>query len=239
MEKMKKLTLMLICCVMLAVLVSTASFAMQPQNTAKAETLKSLKIVVGTNKGFELDKVFTRAQGTVVVIKLLGMEQAAQEANLKSAFSDTNNHWAAKFVAYANKNGIVYGIGANKFAPDSQMTGSELTALILRGLGYKEAAPQTAAALAVKSGLLKEAEVKGITAKNVFLRDDMILVVYNALTTKLLGEDRTLLQKLVENNAVLRDAALASGLYKDAQALPGSQDPMDRIEEAIREALKK
>lgn len=208
----------------------------------QAETLKSLGLISGTAKGLELDKVFTRAQGAVIVIKLLGQEKIAQGLEPKSVFGDVkNNHWAAKYVTYAYKNGIVHGTAKNKFSPDEQMTGKELMTLILRGIGYKDASPETARVKVVEAGLLDDIEATLLNLKPVVLRDDMTLVVYNALRTKLKGSTKTVLQNLVESNAVPREAAVASGLYSTPQSdgAKPTQDTMGKIEDTIKNSLPK
>jgi len=233
----KPLILTLVFSVITVFTISSAVFAAPPKNTALAQTLMSLKLIAGTNRGLELDKVFTRAQGTVIVIKLLGMEKKAQEQKLNSTFTDVNNHWAAKYITFAYNNGIVHGTGNKQFSPERQMTGKELIALILRGLGYKETSPETAKSTAVKIGLFSENEADELTQKKVFLRDDMIFVVYKALTATLEGSTKTLLQTLVESNVVPKDSALASDLYSEIPQQP--QDAMDAIEDAIRKKLHK
>ena len=248
MHTTSKIIWVLILSVMMVFLNSMAVLAGQPQETSKAEILKTLKIINGTGKGFELDKVFTRAQGTVVIIKLFGMEKAAQESNLKPVFSDVkSNHWAAKPITFAFQKRIVSGTGGNKFSPDRPMTGKEFITLVLRGLGYKETSPEILEFLAVRSGLLKQQETGSLITKKVFNRNNMVLVVYNALKTKSKGRNKTLLQTMVESKVVSREAALSSGLFSEVKTplvipvepkVSGSQDPLDRIEDAIKKALQ-
>ncbi|RKP51563.1 S-layer homology domain-containing protein [Cohnella endophytica] len=209
-------------------------------NQQKADTLKAMRLFQGTNDGYELDKAFTRAQGSVMLIRLLGWEDKAKTAGGKPAFTDVKkSHWAAAFIAYANSKGLVRGISNSQFAPEETMSGAQFIALTLRALGYSQAEPANAMELAVKSGLLDGKDAKLLTEKKPFLRDDMVAVAYGALTTKMNNSDKTLLQKLVEDDrSVNKQSALDSGLYKEKTTEPlRSNDPLDQIEYAIRKAL--
>lgn len=222
----------------LGIVLFNTTVASANQSSDKAEILKSLGLLKGTNQGFDLDKVFTRAQGTVVVTRLLGKESILSILDSDSHFQDVDkNHWAAKHISFAYKNGIVHGTSAKNFSPESQMSGRQFLALVLRGIGYQEASPETASVLAVESGMLLQEEVNNLISKKVFLRLDMVNVMYNALTTKIKGQKISLLQQLVSNKAISKDTAIASGLYGEPEGEQKTGDPMDRIENAIKEAL--
>lgn len=231
--------------VILSNLLITMAFAYEIRNTSKAETLYGLNLFRGTDKGFELEKVFTRAQGTAVIVRLLGLEKAALASQDKSLFDDVKaRHWAASYITFAHQHSIVRGTSLNIFSPERDINSKEFITLVLRGLGYTEATPETALALSVKCGLLKANEANELTSKTVFLRDDMIIVAYNALITQKKGDTKTLLQNHVENKVIDKEAAVASGLYYQVQTpleVPEkeAQDPLAMIEEAIKNALKK
>jgi len=207
---------------------------------AKADVLNRLQLFQGTNKGYELDRSFTRAQGTVMLLRLLGREDEAMNAGGQPAFTDIKkSHWAAAHISYANNNGLVKGISAAKFAPDQTMSGSQFIALTLRALGYTSADPKNALELSGTSGLLTGKDASALIGTKVFLRDDMVAVAYSALTTKMNNSNMTLLQKLVEvDHSVSPQAAIASGLYTaTAVQTQKSSDPLDQIESALRKAL--
>ncbi|WP_175532479.1 S-layer homology domain-containing protein [Paenibacillus sp. yr247] len=204
--------------------------------------MKKLQLFQGTERGYELDQTFTRAQGATMLLRLFGWESAADNAQgLTSPFTDVPTvHWAAKSVAFAYEKALVHGITNEQFAPNASMTGAQFIALTMRALGYTEAEPQQASELAASSGLLSATDAKQFAQAAVFRRDDMVAIAYSAIQTKLKGSERTLLQKLVEDDkAVSAEAAVASGLFKKpaAEVEPGG-DPMDQIEAAIKDALK-
>jgi hypothetical protein len=224
--------------VLLSTLLAAGAWAADAgvKHTAEADSLNKLQLFQGTDRGYELEQTLTRAQGATMLLRLFGWETAAANAQgLSSPFTDVPaTHWAAKSVGFAFSKALVHGVDDVHFAPDASITGEQFLALTLRALGYAEAEPQTASELAATSGLLSASEVQLIAQGAVFRRDEMVAVAYRAIQTKLKGSTRTLLQKLVEDDkAVSVSAAVASGLYKAP-----SSDPMDQIEDAIRDALK-
>ncbi|NOU64158.1 hypothetical protein GC096_08985 [Paenibacillus sp. LMG 31461] len=234
----KKLAMTVAGAVLLSTLLAAGAWAADAEvkHTAEADSLNKLQLFQGTDRGYELEQTLTRAQGATMLLRLFGWETAAANAQgLSSPFTDVPaTHWAAKSVGFAFSNALVHGVSDVHFAPDASITGEQFLALSLRALGYAEAEPQTASELAATSGLLSASEAQQFAQGTVFRRDEMVAVAYRAIQTKLKGSTRTLLQKLVEDDkAVSVSAAVASGLYKAP-----SSDPMDQIEDAIRDALK-
>ncbi|MDQ0192464.1 S-layer homology domain-containing protein [Paenibacillus wynnii] len=226
--------------VMTFLIINSAVFgANEIKNQNMADILKQLQLFQGSNQGYELDKVFTRAQGAVMLLRLLGWEDEAVQYGGHSKFTDVRtSHWAAATIAYASSKGLVKGVTNLKFAPNEVMNGSQFITLTLRALGYTNAEPRVVLDLAITSGLLEAETAKNLIGKKVFLRDDMVAVAYSALQTKMFNSDMTLLQKLVDiDHTVAKEAALVSGLYRESPTIQNSSDPMDQIEAAIRKAL--
>ncbi|MHA6482373.1 S-layer homology domain-containing protein [Paenibacillus sp. strain BS8-2] len=222
----------------------SATASTYSSNTLKADILKQLGLFTGTNNGYQLGDSFIRSQGVVMLLRLSGEADEAAKANLKPTFTDVNStNWAANEIAYAVSKGYVKGIGNGEFAPDRIMTGKEFLTLINRLLGYPHAAPSNVEELSWNNGLLTADSAARLANAQPFLRGDMVEVVYAALQTKLSGSSSTLLSTLVEDKgAISAELAVASGLYtKSNEPLyyipkPGS-DPMDSIEQAIRQRL--
>ncbi|MFC4099014.1 S-layer homology domain-containing protein [Paenibacillus xanthanilyticus] len=244
---MKKRATALVAIVALLLVMASSAFGDSASQQKQADTLKALCLFTGTAQGYELDKVFTRAQGTAMLLRLAGQEEEAKKQNAKPAFADVKStHWAAASIAYAYKQGYVRGVNSQTFAPERLMTGKEFLTLVLRLLGYPDAAPATAANLAQTSGLLQANSAASLTAANPFLRGHMVEIAHAALLAKPSGSGLTLLQTLVEQKgAIDAEAAAKSGLYVKSAAKgsegpyvpePGT-DPMDAIEEAIKQKL--
>jgi hypothetical protein len=206
--------------------------------TRQADVLQSLGLFQGTENGYELEQSFTRAQGAVMLLRLLGLEsQAIEQKHQISPFEDVPaSHWASKQLAFAKELGLVRGVSDTEFAPEQSMTGRQYVTLVLRALGYAEAEPDHAAALAAKAGLFRETETARLSPEaGEYARGLMVEVSYHSLTVKLKHKTYSLLQKLVEfDQTVPTEAAVASGLYTKTAPL----DPMDRIEQALEKALQ-
>ncbi|MBD3922065.1 S-layer homology domain-containing protein [Paenibacillus sp. PR3] len=225
----------------------SAAASTNQSNTIKADTLKQLGLFTGTNTGYQLDDSFTRAQGVAMLLRLSGEADDAAAAQLKPNFTDVKStNWAANAIAYAVSKGYVKGIGNGAFAPDRAMSGKEFLTLINRLLGYPDATPSAAEELSRNNGLLTADAAARLASVMPFLRGDMVEVVYAALQTNLSGSAKTLIGSLVEDKETISaDVAVASGLYtkiKSNEPLyyipkPGS-DPMDSIEQAIRQMLR-
>ena len=64
-------------------------------------------LFLGTDHGYELDRAATRVEGVVMLIRMLGEEEAALAYTGAQPFRDVPE-WASKYVAYA------YGMGYTK-----------------------------------------------------------------------------------------------------------------------------
>ena len=151
--------------------------------TLCADALKSIRLFKGSDLGYELDREPTRAEAVVCLIRLLGKEDAVLRNYPVHPFKDVPT-WAGKYVGYAHKNGLVNGLDAETFGTDMKISAQMLSALLLRALGYSEAAEdfkyEEAVTFATETGIITEE----IDTKN-FLRADMVTMCYNALSCKM------------------------------------------------------
>ncbi len=180
---------------------------------AAADTLYALGLFKGTEKGYELEKSFTRAEGAVMLVRLLGKEfDALYMTENTGVFSDMENHWAAQYVSYCYKNGITKGTGADTYSPDDIMTGEEYIALIMRSLGHKYVDPDNAHVAAAELSLASSGDLRKL-AEGAFTRDKMVFVSYNALGV-LDSEGVSLAEKLIESGAIPKAKAEELGVIK-------------------------
>lgn len=172
-------------------------------NNKYAETLNSLGLFLGTNKGYELESEVNRVQAAAMLVRLLGAEQQAQRSENRHPFTDVPS-WANHYIAYMYSNNLTKGVSSSTFNPNGLCNLQMYSTFMLRALGYSEGSDftyQTAVDTADKLGLLEEVN------RDRFLRGDMVAVSYFALASKLKGSDNTLLDKLVANGAVSAEAA--------------------------------
>lgn len=84
-----------------------------------------------------LRETLTRAESVVLLLRLLGQETAAFLSDASAPFIDVPD-WAAPYVSHAWQQGLVKGISATEFSPDSDCDVRSYLTLCFRALGYVE-----------------------------------------------------------------------------------------------------
>ena len=203
----KLLTIVLSVCIVLSLCIP----AFASRNDAQANALNSLGLFKGTDKGFELDNAMTREQGIVMIIRLLGKENEAIAKNPKNPFEDLRNYnWADPYVGYAYENGISKGISETKFGYGNTMTDAMFLTMLLRVLGYKDADDGSADfTWRDPYALAKTVKLSDGEKRDPFLRDDMVLVCWNALEATRKNSETKLSADLMKDG-VFTEAAYES-----------------------------
>lgn len=188
----------------------------QAGNYEKAIDLKVLGLFANTPDNFELDRAPTRAEGAVMLVRLLGMEYQAKHGQYSHPFTDVPA-WADKYVGYIYQNGIANGISDTAFGSSRLMSAAQYVTFVLRSMGYKDNVDfsySNALDKAADLRLLSASESKRLKSSSSFLRNDLVAVSYNALNVRMKGSSQTLLEKLVDTDkAIFRPAAQLLGLY--------------------------
>ena len=167
--------------------------------TELAADLKALGLFSGvSDTDFDLERVPTRLEVLVMLIRVLGEEKTALEGEWKHPFTDVPA-WADKYVGYAYEKTLTKGVSDTKFGTDNANSATYIT-FMLRALGYSDAdgdfkwdAPH---ALAKGLGLLPS-----IVDTENFLRADIVTVSYAALSVNIKDSTDILAEKLVEQGA--------------------------------------
>ncbi len=137
---------------LLAAVLLLAPAALAADLSEHASLLRSADLLLGTDRGLELERAPTRAEAAAMLVRLLGAEEAALSAEAYTApFTDVRD-WAAPYVQYLWERGLVRGIDGDTFGSALPCTAQQYAALLLRALGRE---PDYDAALA-------EAETLGI-----------------------------------------------------------------------------
>lgn len=202
---MKKFLLSII-----ALLCCSLSVSAAGQYQTEADRLYQMGLFRGTDKGYRLEKNFTRAEGATMLVRLLGKEKQALAAVAEVPFADMDGHWAAPYVAYCYTHDITKGTGDNTFSPEAQMTAAEYVALLLRSLGYESVEPDNADIAAAEYALTDSSTIRQIFS-DTFTRDKMVYVSYQGLRVK--GADgRTWIEQLINDGVVEESIADKFGL---------------------------
>ncbi|MDR2665181.1 MAG: S-layer homology domain-containing protein, partial [Oscillospiraceae bacterium] len=79
---------------------------------------------------FDPDGTMTRAMFVTVLGRAAGVDAAAYAG---SVFDDVpGGQWYSAYVKWASENGIVTGVGGNKFAPNTSITREEMAVILYR-----------------------------------------------------------------------------------------------------------
>lgn len=194
--------------------VSEASFV--PSHTA-ADTLYRLGLFKGTDSGYELNRQITKQEAVAMLVRLLGKEQeAAGYTGADFPFLDVAD-WAAGYVSFAYNNNLVFGTSENRLGATSLADAQTYITFLLRALGYSEQAGDftynNAIAFAASIGLTNGEYTDGSYA---FLREDAVLLSYNALITPMKNSGKKLIEHLIETGVIDRENLLdtvLSGYY--------------------------
>lgn len=215
---MKKLVSSILILILLSVTVITPAFAdtSEPKYLVNAMELKYLGLFNGGSNGFELDRVPTRLESGIMLIRLLGKEKEALEKKYPHPFTDVPE-WADSYVGYLYENKLTTGIGNNQFGSTQLIDAKGYTTFVLRALGYNDKNGDFSYSAAIfkaqQVGMLNHDQWLALTTKKSFLRDDMVGISSSALKTKLKGDYKTLGTKLVNEGAVLKDKAISVEIY--------------------------
>ena len=100
------------------------------------EKMASKNFIVGKEKGkFAPDEKCTRADFTIVLTKMLGVDNETPDS---SAYSDVDSEaYFSKYVGVAKKLNITAGGSNNSFFPKNNITREEVMAMVYKALVYK------------------------------------------------------------------------------------------------------
>ena len=149
-------------------------------NLEAIEVLKLVGVMTGDDKGnFNPDKMVSRNEMAVVMCNLLGLKTGGSHP-----FTDVPA-WAAPYVAACYNNGIIAGVGANKFGGDANVTAVQAGLMVMKALGYFGYAGEFGDSW--KLSVVKQADkinlYDGINAytDQVMTRNEIAQMVLNAL----------------------------------------------------------
>lgn len=187
-----------------------------PAYYEKAVDLKILGLLANSPDDFQLDRIPTRLEGAVMLVRLLGKDRQVSQGHYEHPFTDVPD-WACDYVGYMYQNKLTTGIGNSKFGSNDPLTAKQYVIFVLRSLGFRDDVDFTNGNVmnkAVEKGLLTASRATSLNGPAGFLRGDMAGISYNALSVKMKGSSQTLLDKLVTaDKAIFKPAAAVLGLY--------------------------
>ena len=172
--------------------VASAAFtdADKVSKTEAVDVMSELGVIKGyTDGSFRPEGDVTRAEmAKMVTIMISGGEDVGNLYTGANTFSDCTSHWAKGYIAYANKMGIVAGVGGGKFNPNGSVTGAQAAKMMLVALGYKSDIEQytgsqwsvNVLADARSAGILEGLD--GVNMNAALSREDAAQMMFNTLT---------------------------------------------------------
>ena len=170
-----------------------------------AAELKKLNLFKGVSEtDFALNKVPTRIEALVIMLRLMGKEAEILAGESQHPFTDVPS-WANNYVGYAYENGLTKGISKSKFGTDNA-TDVQFLTFVLRAMGYSDSNGDftwdNPYKLAEDLGVLD----CSVTTGKGFLRADCASISYNALGAKLKDNSGTLADKLIADEVFTKAA---------------------------------
>lgn len=201
---MKRRVMAFILSMVLVLGLSTTAGAFTVKQERAADALYHLELFLGRStvkKEFDLDSGLSRAEGVLLLVRMLGAEEASKAYDVASTpFTDLVDFWPNMnkgFIAYSYQTSLVKGMTDTTFGPAVAMNDQMFLTLVLRQLGYtdgdvKNYVWDNANRLAFEAGLVtssqKDAE---------FTRGDAVLIFWKAMEAKFKGTNETLAKRLI------------------------------------------
>ncbi len=172
-----------------------------------ARRLQALNLFLGTEKGFDLERVPTRLESAAMLTRLLGGEKEAAGKLYPHPFKDAEKTWGNHYVGYLYQYNLAKGLSDNKFGCDKELDAETYITFLLRILGYSDSSPDgdfswdNSIEAAGEFGIIST-EYCTLLKDTRFNRGHMAKLTYLCLYRKIKGNSMTLLDKLVDVKAV-------------------------------------
>ena len=181
-----------------AAMLTASAFAANYTNCA--DSLHEMGLFQGTQNGYDLDRTPTRAEASVMLVRLLGKEAEAKALTYTAPFTDLKG-WEKPYVQYLYSNGLANGTNRTTFNPTGKCTAQMYAVFLLRALGYSDTA-DFSYANAIETAREQGIYDTGIINVQNFLRDDAAAASYTVLSVSPKNSEGTLLDQLVSENAI-------------------------------------
>jgi hypothetical protein len=199
----KSISMLVLAIILMASACALPAHAYSTAQENSAQTLYNYGLFRGTgvqSNGtpiFDLDKVPTRNQAIIMLVRLLGKESEALEGNWNIPFTDVSSSMRP-YIGYAYTNGLTNGTSASTYSGGAAIPANQYIAFVLRALCYHSGSDFEVATA------WKLSDAIGLTAgqyagTSEFTRGDVADISCTALNTTLNESSSTLLEKLNEN----------------------------------------
>ena len=199
--------------VVLSLSLMPTAFAASNEATESADTLNALGLFNGTgtdvngNPIYDLDKIPTRNQAIIMLVRLLGKEGDALAGTWSIPFTDVSDNMKP-YIGYAYANGLTNGTSATTYSGTNPIKANQYITFVLRAMGYtsgEDFQVSTAWEFSDKIGLT---DGRYHENTDTFLRSDIAIISASALKTGMKDTENTLFEYLKENGTLKQNASL-------------------------------
>lgn len=199
--------------VVLLLSLTPPAFAASDEATESAYMLNALGLFNGTgtdangNPVYDLDKIPTRDQAIIMLVRLLGKEEEVHAETWNIPFTDVSDNMKP-YVGYAYTNGITGGTSATTYGGTYPIKANQYITFVLRAMGYtsgEDFQVSTAWEFSDKIGLT---DGRYNENTDTFLRSDIAIISASALKTSMKDSEKTLFEYLKENGVLKQNASL-------------------------------
>ena len=147
--------------------------------------LSDLGIIQGKDDGkYHPEDTITRAEACAMIARMMtGDPNVSQYVGAQSFTDVAKGSWKDSAIGYCYINGIVIGVGNNKFEPDRAITDAEFVTMVVRAMGYETADMTQGYPFSYMSNAQAIGLLDGVNmvASTDALRGEDAQVIYNAL----------------------------------------------------------
>lgn len=186
------LSLVLSFAMALSLMPATLAAASEAVQAANALYERGLFKGTGTNADgtpiYDLDKVPTRNQAIIMLIRLLGKESEALAGSYDIPFTDVSESMRP-YIGYAYTNGLTNGTTATTYSGENAISANQYVSFVLRTLGYVSGTDfevSSALAFADKLGLTN----RPYNNSSNFTRGDVAVISYRSLSVPPKGQTK-------------------------------------------------
>lgn len=229
MISMKRLACLLFSFIMVLAL-APSTFAASTEAVEAANALHERGIFngTGTNRDgtpiFDLDKVPTRNQAIIMLIRLLGKEDEAFAGTWNIPFTDVSENMRP-YVGYAYANKLTSGTSATTYSGNRPVSANQYIAFVLRSLGYVSGTDFTVSSATTLSNQLGLTDGQYDNASS-FTRGDVAIISYRSLNIPAKGQSTTTPAGSESNNVYALYARLAAMDFQSIRSKYTSAEPL-------------
>jgi len=211
----KPLAILLACLMLMTAFAAAPALAAEGEvsrETLAAEALHSLGLFLGYGDDeygepmFGLGDSSTRLQGVIMLLRLLDLYYDARESSFHNPFEDVTGDYNTAIVAFAHEMRYTSGISPTRFDPTGRLSAAMFLTYVLRVLGYRDGLDfnwnsswELTDTLGITNGRFN-------ALNNTLQRGDMVLVSLFALEQTFKDSEQTLVEALIDREAVPSDA---------------------------------